>query len=125
MANGYALCTRVGLDAIAEHVKGMTPDRLDALRERLRVGVHSDVEVTDAEGTHRPRVSQVFCSGLPVAYSRVPSAHWKPFASLVLEAAYGGCRPERAAGHVERRLAYTGVRLATRASGLTLPSGER
>lgn len=88
MTNGYALCTRVGLDAIAEHLKGMTPDQLDTLRGRLRVGVHSDVEVTDAEGTHRPRVSQVFCSGLPINYSRVPSANWKPFASLVLEAAY-------------------------------------
>ncbi|MET4485255.1 hypothetical protein [Bradyrhizobium sp. LA7.1] len=88
MTNGYALCTRVGLDAIAEHLEGMTPDQLDTLRGILRVGVHGDVEVTDAEETHRPRVSQVFCSALPVAYSRVPSAHWKPFASLILEAAY-------------------------------------
>lgn len=88
MTNGYALCARVGLDAIAEHLEGLTPDQLDTLRGSLRVGVHSDVEVTDVEGTHRPRVSQVFCSALPVAYSRVPSAHWKPFASLVLEAAY-------------------------------------
>ncbi len=30
----------------------------------------------------------MFCSALPVNYSRVPSVHWKPFASLVLEAAY-------------------------------------
>src|SRR5262249_1530306 len=74
--------------AIAEHLEGMKPDQLDTLRGRLRVGVHSDVEITDAEGTQRPRVSQVFCSALPVAYSRVPSAYWKPFASLVLEAAY-------------------------------------
>jgi hypothetical protein len=88
MTNGYALCTRAGLDAIAEHLKGMKPDQLDTLRGRLRVGIHSDVEVTDVEGTHRPRVSQVFCSVLPVAYTRVPSAYWKPFASLVLEAAY-------------------------------------
>lgn len=88
MTNGYALCTRVGLDAIAKHLEGMQPDQLDTLRGRLRVGVHSDVEVTDAEGTQRARVSQVFCSALPVAYSGVPSIHWKPFASLVLEAAY-------------------------------------
>ena len=39
-------------------------------------------------GEQRPVVSQAFCSALPVAYSRVPSAHWKAFASLVLEAAY-------------------------------------
>ncbi|WP_375762472.1 hypothetical protein ACE10W_37235 [Bradyrhizobium sp. B025] len=88
MTNGYALCTRVGLHAIAEHLRAMKLDQLDTLRGRLRVGVHSDVEVTDVEAAHRPRVSQVFCSALPIAYSRVPSAHWKPFASLVLEAAY-------------------------------------
>jgi len=33
-------------------------------------------------------VSQAFCSALPVAYTRIPATHWKPFASLVLEAAY-------------------------------------
>lgn len=88
MTNGYALCNRAGLDAIAEHLKAMKPDQLDTLRGRLRVGVHSDVEVTDVEAAHRPRVSQVFCSALPITYSPVPSAHWKPFASLVLEAAY-------------------------------------
>lgn len=88
MTNGYALCTRVGLDAIAEHLEGMTPDQLNTLRTMLRVGMHSDVEVTDAEESQRPRVSQVFCSALPVAYSGVPSVYWKPFASLVLEAAY-------------------------------------
>ena len=35
-----------------------------------------------------PLVSQAFCSALPVAYSPVPSSYWKPFASLVLQAAY-------------------------------------
>jgi hypothetical protein len=46
------------------------------------------VEVTEAEGAGRPRVSQAFCSALPVAYSAVAPAHWEPFAVLVLEAAY-------------------------------------
>ena len=50
--------------------------------------MHRDVEVTEAAGPDRPRVSQSFCSALPVAYSRVPPAYWQPFASLVLEAAY-------------------------------------
>ena len=35
-----------------------------------------------------PLVSQAFCSALPVAYSRVPSSYWEPFASLILQAAY-------------------------------------
>ena len=58
------------------------------LRGKLCIGAHSDVEVADAGGENRPLVSQAFCSALPVAYTRVPSAHRKPFASLVLDAAY-------------------------------------
>jgi hypothetical protein len=52
------------------------------------IGVHRDVEVTDAAGQHRPLVSQAFCSALPVAYTRVPHSHWEAFALLVLQAAY-------------------------------------
>jgi hypothetical protein len=88
MQNGYALCTRDGLDAIAAYIKTLPEDDLDALRGKLCVGVHSDVEVTDAEGPTRPIVSQCFCSALPVAYSRVPSNHWEAFATMILEAAY-------------------------------------
>jgi hypothetical protein len=88
MQNGYALCTQAGLDAITEHLGKLQPDQIDILRCKLCIGVHHDVEVTDAAGEHRPVVSQVFCSALPVAYSRVPSSHWEAFASLVLQAAY-------------------------------------
>jgi hypothetical protein len=88
MQNGYALPSKTGLDAIARHLGTLTPDQIDLLRGKLRIGVHRDVEVTDATGPNRPRVSQAFCSALPVAYSGLKSAHWKPFASLVLEAAY-------------------------------------
>lgn len=88
MLNGYALCTQAGLDAITQHLRGLRPEQVDILRGKLCIGVHSDVEVTDAVGERRPLVSQAFCSALPVAYARVPSAHWKPFASLVLDAAY-------------------------------------
>lgn len=94
MRNGYALGTRAGLEAITAHLASITQDDMDALRNRLRIGVHSDVEVTDAGGRsnpdgHRgPLVSQAFCSALPVAYSRVPEVLWRAFACLVLEAAY-------------------------------------
>ena len=88
MQNGYALCTRAGLDAIAEHLGALQPKQVDILRGKLCIGIHRDVEVTDAAEEHRPLVSQAFCSALPVASTNVPSAHWKPFASLVLEAAY-------------------------------------
>ena len=88
MQNGYALCTRAGLDGIREHLSALSPDQLDILRGQLRIGIHRDVEVTDIEGRRRPLVSQVFCSALPVVYTRVPPSHWEAFASLVLEAAY-------------------------------------
>jgi hypothetical protein len=88
MRNGYALCTRVGLDAIAEHIRCLRPEQVDILRGKLRIGIHRDVEVTEALGEHRPAVSQAFCSALPVAYTRIQPSHWEPFASLILEAAY-------------------------------------
>jgi hypothetical protein len=88
MRNGYALCTHVGLDRIAEHLRALGPEEVDTLRGKLHVGVHRDVEVTDIDGENRPLVTQVFCSALPVAYTDVPAPCWAPFASLVLEAAY-------------------------------------
>ena len=88
MQNGYALGTQTGLDTIAQHLGTLTTGQIDVLRGKLRIGIHRDVEVTEAAGPNRPRVSQSFCSALPVAYSRVPAAHWEPFAVLVLEAAY-------------------------------------
>ena len=86
--NGYALGTRQGLDLIADHLRAIGPDQADALAGKLRVGIHRDVEVTDAPGTPGPVVSQAFCSALPVAYGRVPQQHWAAFAQLVLDAAY-------------------------------------
>ncbi len=91
MRNGYALCTRAGLDAVADWMHSSLPDQIDQVRGKLKVGVHRDVEVTDsisAEDAHRLVVSQVFCSALPVSYTEVPPIHWRAFASLVLEAAY-------------------------------------
>jgi hypothetical protein len=61
---------------------------LDILRSKLRIGIHRDVEVTEAPERNRPVVSQAFCSALPVKYTSIPQSPWKLFASLVLEAAY-------------------------------------
>jgi hypothetical protein len=88
MRNGYALCHQTGLESISAYLAKLGSDDLDALRARLRIGVQTDVEVTDAPGEQRPRVSQAFCSALPVAYTQVPARYWRAFASLVLEAAY-------------------------------------
>jgi hypothetical protein len=89
MKNGYAFCTRGGLQAITAHLRQLSSDKLDALRTKLRIGLQSDVEVTESRGAEAgPLVSQAFCSALPVGYSSVPKTLWEPFATLVLEAAY-------------------------------------
>jgi hypothetical protein len=88
MQNGYALCPQVGLDAITEHLRALNAQQLDDLRSKLRIGLHRDVEVTEAFGENRPVVSQAFCSALPVAYTSIVPSHWKAFACLVLEGAY-------------------------------------
>jgi len=89
MQNGYAMCNREGLEAISAHLATVEPDQIDDLRGKLCIAVQSDVEVTDTADGNGPRVSQAFCSALPVAYKRsVPAHHWRPFAMLVLEAAY-------------------------------------
>lgn len=86
--NGYALCTRRGLGLIGEHLLVIGTEQAGVLAGKLRIGIHRDVEVTDAPSTPRPVVSQIFCSALPVAYGQGPQQHWTAFAQLVLDAAY-------------------------------------
>lgn len=89
MRNGYALCTRDGLAAITAALADLDPPARDGLRGLLRIGIHADVEVTDAPEATDQSVTQAFCSALPVSYQRsVPQALWAAFARLVLEAAY-------------------------------------
>jgi hypothetical protein len=88
MQNGYAVCTPTGLDAIADHLGKLDAEGIDDLRGVLRIGIHRDIEVSDAVGKKRPLVSQAFCSALPVAYTQISQSRWAAFASLVLQAAY-------------------------------------
>jgi hypothetical protein len=88
MRNGYALAKRDGLAAIGRHLATLSAEGIDRLRGLLRIGLHQDVEATEAPGPDRPLVSQAFCSALPVAYTPLAPARWEPFARLVLEAAY-------------------------------------
>lgn len=89
------------------------------MRGRLSIGIHRDVEVTEAAGAQRRLVSQAFCSALPVAYTRLPATSpWKPFASLVLEAAYEATmwsavlNAQRGALHIVRHWAHASRRMA-------------
>lgn len=88
MRNGYALCTADGLTAVGALLRDASEATRDTLRGKLLIGWHRDVEVTDMAGPERPRVSQAFCSALPVAYTRIAPPVWAAFARLVLEAAY-------------------------------------
>jgi len=86
MRNGYALASAEGLAAITRHLAALDARGVDELRDLIRIGIHRDVQVTDADAVQL--VSQAFCSALPVSYSNIPAPRWKPFAALVLEGAY-------------------------------------
>jgi hypothetical protein len=88
MTNGYAMCTATGLAAISAYLASLNVEQLNQLRGQLRIGLHSDVQVTDAPRQPMQFVSQAFCSALPVAYSSLDAALWAPFARFVLDAAY-------------------------------------
>ncbi|MEI8212170.1 MAG: dual specificity protein phosphatase family protein [Planctomycetota bacterium] len=86
MRNGYALPSADGLKEVNARLQGMSEPELDAIREKLQIGVQWDTQVTLKGGKHL--VTQVYCSALPVAYSELASSQWETFARLVLEAAY-------------------------------------
>lgn len=58
------------------------------LLTHLRVGVLRDVGVTEPGAAPDARVTQVYASALPVAYSWIRAEWWSGLGALVLEAAY-------------------------------------
>lgn len=89
MRNGYALTDIDTLRTIQAALQTASPGELDALRARLRIGLHWDVEVTAAGALPGQCVSQAYCSALPISYNIAQSPElWQAFAQLVLEAAY-------------------------------------
>jgi hypothetical protein len=97
MRNGYALCSRDGLEAISAHLSALDDDGIDDLRGRLSIAIQQGVEVTEPGAPEAHLVSQAFCLALPVAYTRLPPPLWTSFAPLVLEAAYEATLLEAAA----------------------------
>ncbi len=87
MVNGYLMVTDRGLAEADRRLQALDDVQRDELRSRLRIGLHRDVEVTDAGTGHL--VWQAYCSALPVRYNciRQPE-HWVALATLVLEATY-------------------------------------
>ena len=88
MSNGYALDCPNGLVTINQHLGQLSEDGLDALRQKLRIGIHTGIEVTLHDAPAGQIVSQAYCSALPVGYSNSPTAEWEPFARLILDATY-------------------------------------
>jgi hypothetical protein len=74
------------VDGLATIERTLDIRGVDELRDLIRIGIHSRVQVTDVED--QQLVSQAFSSALPVSYSRIPSERWRSFAVLVLESAY-------------------------------------
>ncbi len=86
MRNGYVLPSQSSLEEISQRLLASSAAELEELRGLLRIGVQWSTQVTLKGSTHR--VSQAYCSALPVAYTQLAPPLWESFARLVLEAAY-------------------------------------
>ena len=86
MQNGYCFPSPEGLSKIEQRLSRSSESQLDEVRKELMVGVQSDTEVTIGDLPHR--VTQVFCSALPVAYSNIKPDNWDHFPRLILDSTY-------------------------------------
>ncbi|WP_417884773.1 hypothetical protein [Zunongwangia sp.] len=86
MQNGYALVNLKGLLTINKKIAQLTLTERESLKEKLKIGIQWNTEVTISNTKHK--VSQIYCSALPVAYSQIESFYWEYFARVILEATY-------------------------------------
>ncbi len=86
MQNGYLLPSDEGLAEVTQTIRAASEADRETLLGQLRIGLQLDAEVTLGAAGHR--VSQAYCSALPVAYGRQPADQWTDFAQLILDAAY-------------------------------------
>lgn len=86
MRNGYALVSQDGLLLINKTLSQLSDNQLDVLKGKLKIGIQWETEVTISNTRHK--VSQAYCSALPIAYSSIESMYWERFARLILEATY-------------------------------------
>ncbi|HEY9115913.1 MAG TPA: hypothetical protein VIN10_14535 [Bacteroidales bacterium] len=86
MRNGYALASKEGLKKITNKIKSLDNSEYEHLKGMLKVGVQWNTEVTLSE--MKNKVTQVYCSALPITYSGIENEHWEVFAKLVLSATY-------------------------------------
>ncbi len=86
MENGYALIDQEGLLKINQQLEILTDTQRENLKGKLKLGIQWNTEVTLAN--NKQKVSQIYCSALPVAYCETESTYWEPFARVILEATY-------------------------------------
>lgn len=84
MHNGYLMASSDALLAINNKILLTSLSELNIIRSALRVGVQWHTAVTNSTN----KVTQIYCSALPVAYNHTPADLWEQFARIVLEAAY-------------------------------------
>ena len=89
MRNGYAFVGMEALRELAGRLTALGDTEREWIKGLLEVGVHWNTQVTANGAPIDQRVTQVFCSALPIAYNtvRTPTL-WEPFARLILEACY-------------------------------------
>ncbi len=86
MRNGYAMFDDPGLDRLNRVLAALMEREIDDVRNKLRIGLHHNVEVTTSKTGHS--VSQAYCAALPVAYNSGSPANFEVFARLILQASY-------------------------------------
>lgn len=109
--NGYTMATDSSLRKLGTVLEDNC-ELQDELVKHLRIGMQWDTEVvcsdfgnSDYKGEQQ-LVTQAYCSGCSVSYSRCSQEAWKPFASLVLCACFEATMIAgilNAAAHPEKR----------------------
>lgn len=93
VVNGYTMATNGSLNELGSVLRNSTKLQEELLKS-LRIGVQWDTEVICSEFGSKDYkgetqlVTQAYCSGCSVTYSRCSESAWEPFASLVLRACY-------------------------------------
>jgi len=86
MQNGYAMFDQEGLLSLNKKLASLSTTEREELKNNLKTGIQWNTEVTSSITRHK--VSQIYCSALPVAYCRPESIYWESFARIILEATY-------------------------------------
>lgn len=86
MQNGYAFVNESGLDAIGLEIEAMNNDEYEDLKGLLKVGIQKETEVTIVDRLQK--VTQIYCSALPVGYSATNPIKWEKFSILILDGLY-------------------------------------